>query len=169
LAERRRLLETEYRLSVEAIAIATSRHGCVTSSNPIDLSKASDLVVRGESLTSLPSTSLARDTLAMIESCDADIMFDTTPLDPAAGEPAVSYIRQALSRGISVVTANKGPIAYSYRELRDLALNKNVSFRFEGTVMDGTPVFNLVERCLPGVAVLGFRGVLNSTSNLILT
>jgi homoserine dehydrogenase len=169
LDDRRRLLETQYDLNVTTTAIATARHGCITSRIPIDLNIASARVERGESLTSLPSISVVRDAPAMIESCDADIVFDTTPLDPVAGEPAVSYIRSALMRGISVVTANKGPIAYAYRELRDLASNKGASFRFEGTVMDGAPVFNLVERCLPGVRVLGFSGVLNSTSNLVLT
>jgi homoserine dehydrogenase len=67
-----------------------------------------------------------------------------------------------------VVTANKGPIAHAYQDLRDMAAGQGVAFRFESTVMDGTPVFNLVRNNLPGIAVLGFTGALNSTSKLVI-
>ncbi|HEX8088089.1 MAG TPA: homoserine dehydrogenase, partial [Blastocatellia bacterium] len=64
--------------------------------------------------------------------------------------------------------ANKGPIAFAHRELSRLAGERGVSFRFEGTVMDGAPIFNLAEYCLPVARVLGFCGLLNSTTNVIL-
>jgi homoserine dehydrogenase len=66
------------------------------------------------------------------------------------------------------VTANKGPIAQAYASLRDQAKTAGVQFRFESTVMDGTPVFNSVRKNLPGVKVLGFTGVLNSTSKVVI-
>src|SRR5207253_10542472 len=72
-----------------------------------------------------------------------------------------------LPRGMHVVTANKGPIAHAYAALRDEALRRGLGFRFESTVMDGAPVFNMVRNNLPGVRVLGFTGVLNSTSKMI--
>jgi homoserine dehydrogenase len=68
-----------------------------------------------------------------------------------------------------VVSANKGPVAWGYSELSALAAARGVRFRFESTVMDGAPVFNLVERCLPGATVERFEGVLNSTTNVILS
>ena len=67
-----------------------------------------------------------------------------------------------------VITANKGPIAHGYAALRDQANRAQVQFRFESAVMDGTPIFNNVRNNLPGVNVLGFTGVLNSTSNLVI-
>ena len=66
-----------------------------------------------------------------------------------------------------VVTANKGPIAHAYAELREQARRAGVQFRFESTVMDGAPVFSMVRDHLPGVEVLGFTGVLNSTSKIV--
>jgi homoserine dehydrogenase len=105
----------------------------------------------------------------VLNQCSADVVIETTPLDIDSGEPAITHIRAALTRGQHVVTANKGPIAFAYSELKSLAERHSVQFRFEGTVMDGTPIFNLVELCLPGARVLGFSGVLNSTTNLILT
>jgi homoserine dehydrogenase len=104
-----------------------------------------------------------------IRECPADVVIELTPLDPYSGQPALDHIRTALAAGRSVVTANKGPIAYAYRELRALAAAKGVALRFESTVMDGTPLFGMVESCLPATEVLGCRGALNSTSNYVLS
>ncbi len=97
----------------------------------------------------------------------AEVAIEITPLNPISGEPAISHIRAAFARGMNVVTANKGPIAHAYADLTELARCSGVQFRFESTVMDGAPVFNLVRDHLPGVDVLGFTGVLNSTSKLV--
>lgn len=84
------------------------------------------------------------------------------------GEPAISHIRTAFDRGIHVITANKGPIAHQYAALAEEARRIQVEFRFESTVMDGTPIFSNVRNNLPGVTIRGFRGVLNSTSRVVL-
>ena len=68
-----------------------------------------------------------------------------------------------------MVTANKGPAAFAYEELSALAHDRDVSFLFEGAVMDGVPIFNLVRETLPAVEIIGFRGVINSTTNHILS
>lgn len=98
----------------------------------------------------------------------AEILVELTTLNPENGEPAASHIRAAFARGMHAVTANKGPIACCYAELADEARRSGVEFRFESSVMDGTPVFNLARHCLPGTRVLGFAGVLNSTTQVIL-
>jgi homoserine dehydrogenase len=97
------------------------------------------------------------------------VMIETTTLDIAAGQPAIDHVRRALERGWDVVTANKGPAAFAYHELSQLARRNGVSFLFEGAVMDGVPVFNVVRETLPAVKINGFRGVVNSTTNHILT
>jgi len=84
------------------------------------------------------------------------------------GEPAIGHIRAAFARGMHVVTANKGPIAHGYADLRDEAARAGVGFRFESAVMDGAPVFNLWRHTMPGVRVLGFSGALNSTSKVVI-
>ncbi|MEN3331180.1 MAG: homoserine dehydrogenase [Blastocatellia bacterium] len=168
LSERRARLAEEFDLTWRTTAIATARHGCILS-NDIDLNEAVACVERGQSLTTLTKVIAAPDAFSLIANCDANILFETTPLDPLAGHPAVAYIRGALSRTLHVVTANKGPLAFAYRELSSLASERGVQFRFEGTVMDGAPVFNLVESCLPAAQVLGFAGLLNSTTNIILS
>ena len=169
LRDRRLRLAEEHGLSWTTTAIATGGHGCVLSQSAIDLDEAEAIVERGGMLHDLSGASAASDSFEVIENCDADIVFETTPLNPIDGEPAATYIRRALGRGMNVVTANKGPVAFAYRELRMLARERGVRFRFEGTVMDGAPVFNMVEYCLPAARTLSFRGVLNSTTNMILT
>ena len=169
LGERELELEFRYGLRWQTTAIATANHGCITSDAGIDLIQAAACVEHCADLAELPESIAAADPLAVIESCNADILFETTPLSAVDGEPATTHIRSALTRGIHVVTANKGPIAFAYSDLKLLAAETGTLFRFEGTVMDGAPVFNLVEQCLPGIRVLGFSGVLNSTTNLILT
>ena len=101
-----------------------------------------------------------------LDAARADAAVEITTLNPSTGEPAISHIRAAFSRGMHVVTANKGPVAHAYAELRDEAARRGVAFRFESTVMDGAPVFNMVRAALPAVRVLGFTGVLNSTSKI---
>jgi len=98
----------------------------------------------------------------------ADVAVELTTLEPATGEPATSHIRAAMARHMHVVTANKGPIAHAYASLREEAGRASVAFRFESAVMDGAPVFNLWQHNLPGVKVLGFTGVLNSTSKVVI-
>jgi len=103
-----------------------------------------------------------------LERAQCDVAVEITTLNPATGEPAISHIRTAFTRKCHVVTANKGPIAHAYASLRDASEHAGVAFRFESTVMDGVPVFNMVRNDLPGVKVLGFTGVLNSTCQVVI-
>ena len=102
-----------------------------------------------------------------LDAAKAEIAVELTPLHPATGEPAISHIRAAFARGMHVATANKGPIAHAFRQLDEEARAAGVQFRYESTVMDGAPVYNMVRHNLPGVAVLGFTGVLNSTTKIV--
>lgn len=109
----------------------------------------------------------AGSTADFLEEAEADVAVEITTLNPKTGEPATSHIRDAFRRGMHVITANKGPIAFAYHDLCAEANRAQVQFRFESTVMDGAPVFNTVRNNLPGVCVLGFTGVLNSTSKIV--
>jgi homoserine dehydrogenase len=97
------------------------------------------------------------------------VMIETTTLDIKAGEPAIQHVKLALANNCHVVTANKGPAAFAYRELASLAADRQRSFLFEGAVMDGIPIFNLVRETMPAVRIERFSGVVNSTTNEILT
>ena len=115
-----------------------------------------------------------RDSFELIErlsASDADlrVVVETTTLDVKNGEPAITHVRAGLSAGCHVVTANKGPVAFAFQALSDEAARRGVRFLFESAVMDGIPIFNLVRETLPGVDIVGFEGVVNTTTNHILT
>lgn len=109
----------------------------------------------------------AKSVADFLDRARPDVAIEITTLNPADGEPAISHIRAAFARGIHVITANKGPISHAYAALREEAKRAQAEFRFESTVMDGAPVFNLVRNSLPGIRIQGFTGVLNSTSKLV--
>ena len=98
----------------------------------------------------------------------ADVLFEATALNVQSGQPALDHIRAALEHGAHAITANKGPIVHAYRELRDLAAARGKRFLFESTVMDGVPIFSLFHE-LPVIHLQGFHGILNSTTNVILS
>jgi homoserine dehydrogenase len=99
----------------------------------------------------------------------ADVLFEATSLNRHTGQPAIGHLKAALESGAHAISANKGPIVHAYSELRDLAHAKSRKFLFESTVMDGTPIFSLFPHALPAVELRGFRGILSSTTNVILT
>jgi homoserine dehydrogenase len=163
----RRVLRAE---GVEPVVtgIATARHGIAVDRAGLPLRRALGRVEAGRSLLPLHRGPEIRRTLEFVSRVPADVLIEVSPLDPRRGEPATGHVLAALRRGLHVVTANKGPVAFARRRLVRLAARRGRSFLHEGAVMDGAPVFNLRERCLPGARVLGFRGVLNTTTTRVL-
>jgi homoserine dehydrogenase len=152
---------------VSVTGIATARHGIAVDGRGLDLRRALAAVTKGGGLAPLHRGPALRDAAEFLERVPADVLIEVTTLDPRTGEPATRHVRQALSRGLHVITANKGPVAFALRSLQALAARRRRLFLHEGAVMDGTPVFNLAARCLVGARVVGFRGTLNSTTNLV--
>jgi homoserine dehydrogenase len=148
--------------------IATARHGLATDERGLDLERCLRESRAGGSLAGLQRGRAPRTSLEFVRTVPADVLVEITPQDPERGEPATTHVREALRRGLHVVTANKGPVAFALRRLRALAQRQGRLFLYESAVMDGTPVFNLKARCLRGARILGFRGTLNATSNHIL-
>jgi homoserine dehydrogenase len=148
---------------VQVVAITTGSHGAW--SVPVGLEPAS-ILEEYRAQGRLPDKI---DTLNAVRTLDYDVLVELSPLNIARkGEPAISHVREALLRGRHVVSANKGPVAWAYRELQDLARAKGVRFLHEATVMDGAPIFNLGRHCLRGNKILRLDGILNSTSNVVL-
>jgi homoserine dehydrogenase len=111
----------------------------------------------------------SHDVRRWLDIAKADVLFEATSLSPRDGQPAIDHIRAALEMGAHAITANKGPIVHAYEELSSLAAVKGRRFLFESTVMDGVPIFALFRDNLPVVHLQGFRGILNSTTNVILS
>ena len=168
LAEKEAVLRDQHDLTVGVVGIMTrSAGGWLT---PEGISPA-DVLTSGWPEGGLPvgAATFTGDSAAFATDAPTDALVELTTLSPQTGQPALDHVRAALSAGKSVATANKGPIAHAYRELRALADKQGVALRFESTVMDGTPIFNMAAAALPATTIAGFRGLLNSTSNYVLS
>lgn len=169
LIRKRETIERTHDLTYSVTAIATRSRGGVIDLNGVDLDEAIRCVEAGEPLSNLSEDQVPQDMVSFIENCDADVLFENTPVDYETGQPAVDHIRTALENGMHAITANKGPVVHAHAELTKLARSRQKQFLFESTVMDGAPIFSLFREALPAAVVQSFIGVLNSTTNLILT
>ena len=168
LAEKADVLRNHHNLTVGVTGVMTRRAGGWLAADGIS---PADVLASGWPVNGLPTgaEAFADDSLIFAATAPADVLVELTTLDATTGQPALDHVRAALTAGKSVVTANKGPIAHAYRELRTLAEERGVALRFESTVMDGTPIFNMAAASLPATTIAGFRGLLNSTSNYVLS
>lgn len=115
------------------------------------------------------ATNESRTVKEWLERAKADVLFEASSLNPHSGQPAIDHLTAALEHGAHAITANKGPLVHAYRELMALAKEKGRAFLAESTVMDGVPIFSLFPLGLPAVELRAFSGVLNSTTNVVLT
>jgi homoserine dehydrogenase len=147
--------------------VATRKMGWVAEPDGLDVQVLlSDQLARTQSRAGAPAPHDVRSWLSLAK---ADILFEATALSPRNGQPAIDHIRAALEMGAHAITANKGPIVHAYEELNSLAIANRRKFLFESTVMDGVPIFSLFRDSLPCIYLRGFRGILNSTTNVILS
>jgi len=168
LVEKKFTLKRKHGLDCTVVGISDMLKGSCYDPEGIDLDAALAKAAAGESLTTLPG-GVDWDALEMIANADADVCCEITYTDIKTGQPATDHIRAALSRGMSVTTTNKGPTALASQELTELAAANGARFLFEGTVMAGTPLLNLIRETLAGSEIDEMQGILNGTTNFILT
>jgi len=161
-------LQDQYGLEIQVVGIGDMLKGSVYNPGGIDLQKCLELAKADDKISALPD-SYDGDALSLINKADADMMVEATYTDIKTAEPATSHIRAALEKGMHVTTTNKGPLALYFNELSHLAKKKNVKFLYEGTVISGTPLLNLIRETLAGSTISEIKGILNGTTNYILT
>lgn len=162
-------LRDRYAVEFRVVGIAARRAGAAVDPAGIDLTRALAVVEGGRTLAEVSTPSPPPDPIGFIRGCGADVVFEATPVNYDTGQPAIDYLQTALEEGMHAVSANKGPVVHGYRKLSQLARSKGRRYLFESAVMDGAPLFSLWREALPGARLRSFRGVLNSTTNLILT
>jgi homoserine dehydrogenase len=169
LLAKSRQLATGFALSWKVTAIADTLKGSAYDPGGLDLEQALAMVGRGESLSRWPSAGCDWDAPTTLARAEADVMLEATYTNIETAQPATEHIRAALERGIHVATTNKGPLALHSRELLQLASERGVQLLYEGTVMAGTPLLSLIRESLAGSDISEMRGILNGTTNYILT
>ncbi|MDP6668328.1 MAG: homoserine dehydrogenase [Candidatus Krumholzibacteria bacterium] len=155
----------EYRV----VAISDFRLGSVYDAQGIDLKRAMNAVEKKGSLDAYRGGTHGWDAMKTIEKCKADTLVELAYTDLETGKPAIDHVRAALKRGMNVVTSNKGPAALAYPSLSRLAKKNGCQLLIEGTVMSGTPVLNLAMNDLAGNDFHSIRGILNGTTNYMLS
>lgn len=169
LLEKKQLLKEKYDFQYAVVAISDALKGSVYDPEGLELGKLLSLAKETSEIKEYPKGKKGLDSLKTIRESNADIVIEVTYTDIQTGEPAISHIKAALNSKKHVVTTNKGPIALAYRELSKLAKENGVCLRFEGTVLSGTPSLNLGLEALAGAEIKETRGILNGTTNYILT
>lgn len=169
ILEKEASLSKNFGLKYSVVGISDELKGSLLNKNGLDLRQALEKTQAGKKISDDAEDSFDGDALEMIRQANADVMLEATYTDIKTGEPAASHVRTALEQGQHVVTTNKGPVALFYKDLAELARQKKKKFLFEGTVMSGTPVLNLIRETLAGSEVLEIKGILNGTTNYILT
>lgn len=172
LAEKKERLKQSLGFEAEIVAVSDVRKGSVYDPNGLDIERLLQVVQQTGTLDDYPSnSSLVRglDSLQTIEQTNADTIVEVAYTDVKTGQPAISHCETAFKNGKNVVMSNKGPVALAYKELAELAKQQGVRWGFEGTVMSGTPALRMPLTTLAGNDIHEIRGILNGTTNYILT
>jgi len=169
LLEKKEMLAEKYDFHCTIVAVSDIMKGSVYDENGLDMVKILEIVKKGEKLDEYPTGIKGMDGLTTIKETNADTIVEVTFTDVKTGEPALTHIKTALGAGKNVVSTNKGPVVKQAVELLEMAASNNVHYGFEGVVLAGTPVLNLARYTLAGNKIKGFRGILNGTTNYILT
>ena len=169
IAERNEQWKTELGFTLKIVGVTDLFLGSIIGREGLDAGVLARLPAAKGALAQLPGGEVTALNEAVIKDSGADIIVEATFTNPVDGEPATSFCRWALEGGKHVVTTNKGPIALHGSELKALARHNNVAFEYEGSVMSGTPVIRLARQALAGSSIVGFEGILNGTSNFVLT
>jgi len=152
------------------VVAIVDRGGAALNSKGLDLEKMLSLKTeKGTVAASREYGHLAMSALEVIECVEAEATVEATPTNIGDGEPGLSNIKKAFKTGKHVVTTNKGPLALALPALTELADYNKVYLRFSGTVGAGTPVLELAKKCLLGDRIVSIKGILNGTTNYILT
>lgn len=166
--ERGDRIQQECGFSLRVVGLSDLHLGSIISPNGIDLRMLAGVNFEKGGFAELSGGSEAPQTERVIKEAPADIVVEATYTNAETGQPAISHCEWALTKGRSIVTTNKGPVALAARALRDLAERHGVSFEYEGSVMSGTPTIRVAKTSLSGVGLRGFEGILNGTSNYVL-
>ena len=169
LMEKKDMLEKKYNFSWSVVAISDIIKGSVYDENGLDMKKILDIVKSGKKLDDYPLGIMGMDSISTIKDTNADTIVEVTYTDVKTDEPALTHIKTALNIGKNVVSTNKGPVVKQALELLKLAESKSAQYNFEGVVLAGTPALNLANYTLAGNKISGFKGILNGTTNYILT
>ena len=169
LLDKHEQVQERYGLDLQVVAIATGSHGVAFDETGLDLSRALEIQEGAGDLSKLTPGGAQFDIPTLLKEIEGEALLESVPVNYETGQPAVGYLQAALERGMHAITSNKGPVVHGYHSLSEIARSNGSQFLFEATVMDGAPIFSTWREALPGARLKSLRGILNSTTNFLLT
>jgi len=169
LHNKKEYLKNKYDFEYNVLGICDLIKGSIYDASGLDLGKVLKLNKEKGKIIDYPAREKGLESVEMIKKPEVDIVVEVTPTNVKTGEPGLTHYRTALENKKHIVSTNKGAIALKYRELKEIADKNNVYLGFEGTVISGTPAINLATRDLAGCDIKSIQGILNGTTNYILT
>lgn len=161
-------LYNDYGIKPKVVACADNG-GIITCDQGLDLDRLLNVKKKKKSIIHYGSKGNRSEILDVIENIDAEVVIELTPTNIVDGEPGKNHIISAMKSGKNVITVNKGPLALEFPSLMELAEYNRIAFKFSGTVGGGTPILEFAKRCLKGDRIISFEGILNGTTNYILS
>ncbi|NHZ84525.1 MAG: homoserine dehydrogenase [Planctomycetia bacterium] len=175
LLTKKECLKSKYGFEASIVAISDVQKGAVYCKDGLDIQQCLNLVKSSKNLdeynckNNICNCEKGWDSIHTIKETNADVICELAYTDVNTGEPAISHCKMAFASKKHIVTSNKGPAALQYSEMKKLAEQNSVKFMIEGTVMSGTPVLNLADGPLAGCEITAIKGILNGTTNYMLS
>ena len=161
-------LYAKYGLKPRVVGVFDSKGSAVDTSG-LDLNKLIDVKKKFGTVKNYSKTKNSMSGIEMLKNIEAEVLIETTASNYKDAEPGMTHITTAMKRGMHVISVNKGPLALAFPSLMELATYNQVKFKFSGTVGGGTPILDYAKNSLRGERITSFAGILNGTTNYILT
>lgn len=167
LYEKQVELACKYGFNFKVTLITDLMKGTIIDPDGLDIKKVIEEIQTKNSFEAFPQ--VHGSFCELLETSGSTMLVEATPTNLKTGEPGLTHIRTALSRGMSVTTTNKGPISVAFDELNILAKDCGATLRYEGVIMSGTPLLEMLQTGMAGCEVVKIEGILNGTTNFMLT
>ncbi|MDI6883915.1 MAG: homoserine dehydrogenase [Hadesarchaea archaeon] len=154
---------------IPRVVAAVDEFGVVVDEKGLDLARLLEAAEKKGTVAAAKGGKRGKLAIKVIEDVEADVVYELTPTNIKTGEPGLTHIKRAMRAGRHVITSNKGPLVVAFRELDSLAKRCGVEFRYSASVGGAVPVIELARKLLAGNEIREIRGVLNGTTNYILT
>ncbi|MGH1566155.1 MAG: homoserine dehydrogenase [Nitrosopumilus sp.] len=161
-------LYAKYGLKPRVVGVFDSKGSAVDSSG-LDFNKLVQVKKKFGTVKNYSDTKNTLSGIEMLKNIDADVLIETTASNYKDAEPGITHITTAMKKGMHVISVNKGPLALAFPSLMELAIYNQVKFKFSGTVGGGTPILDYAKNSLRGERIISFAGILNGTTNYILS
>ena len=161
-------LYAKYGLKPRVVGVFDSKGSAVDSSG-LDFNKLVEVKKKFGTVKNYSDKKNSMSGVEMLQNIEAEVLIETTASNYKDAEPGMTHITTAMKKGMHVISVNKGPLALAFPSLMELATYNQVMFKFSGTVGGGTPILDYAKNSLSGERITSFAGILNGTTNYILT